>query len=245
MTFHNLFTTTINLCHTHSARWQSQCKRRLTLLGIAVITMTAIGACGSSSTADDPDAASAPELDAPAPMADAANPSIDAPPATVDANPGGADATPISSCGGIIGNDCGSGAYCDFRDNRCGGGENIGSCERRPDLCQPVSTPVCGCDRMVYENECEASLAGTDIDSLGTCDTPANTFGCGQRYCRQGIEYCEQVVADIVGEPNRYTCKPIPQTCSGRGNCACLTDEPCGDSCEDDAGDLTLTCPGG
>jgi hypothetical protein len=97
---------------------------------------------------------------------------------------------------------------------------------------------------MVYSNECEARLAGTDVSAFAGCTPPSpSMFGCGWRFCDSNSSYCEEVVGGATGA--QHTCKPLPASCASSPSCACLSNEPCGAMCQGSASaGLTLTCLG-
>ena len=73
-------------------------------------------------------------------------------------------------CGGLLGQDCGADAYCDFPDgDMCSFADGAGLCVPRPQVCPAVLDPVCGCDGVTYDNSCDAQVNGTDIASRGPC----------------------------------------------------------------------------
>lgn len=138
------------------------------LLGLTMLGAILAGGCG-----DDPSSSSVPDaalLDG-APGDDAA--SIDAAPA-IDSAPA-PDADPLApdggakSCGGFVGDVCDERSYCDFADNDCGNDNGLGTCQPRPEVCQPFNDPVCGCDSRQYDNQCEAYSAGTDVTPGTNC----------------------------------------------------------------------------
>lgn len=75
-------------------------------------------------------------------------------------------------CGGLLGEVCPETHYCDYDESvgtACGIADGTGSCRLRPEVCNTGIQPVCGCDGMQYNNECEANAAGTDILNAGSC----------------------------------------------------------------------------
>lgn len=169
-----------------------------------------------------------------------ASPDVDAP-EEIDAGMPGGD------CGGFAGLTCADGFYCDFAENDCGGADSLGTCMPRPAGCPDPARWVCGCDTFVYDGECEAASAGTDVSLLGGCTPPLDTFVCGYRFCEANTQYCRLQVSDVFGYPDEYECVDIPMACGANPDCACLANENCGDMCEvrPADGSLLLTCPGG
>lgn len=149
-------------------------------------------------------------------------------------------------CGGIAGIQCGPTEYCDFALNNCGAVDGSGTCKPRPDGCPKNYIATCGCDGMIYGNDCDAAAQGQDVSTLGNCPAPQGEFICGQNFCAQKQQYCQKTGSDVGGEPDSYICNPLPNGCSGANpTCACLANEPCGSMCEVAGGDFTLTCLGG
>ena len=88
----------------------------------------------------------------------------------VDSGPvPGGDAGP-RYCGGFAEEMCRAGEWCDFPDGSfCGGDDSPGVCRSRPEGCDLLYDPVCGCDGNTYGNECAANMAGVDVASRGEC----------------------------------------------------------------------------
>jgi Kazal-type serine protease inhibitor domain len=72
-------------------------------------------------------------------------------------------------CGtrGIRG-ECGSGSYCAYK-SQCGATDAGGVCSKRPDICNDLFAPVCGCDGKTYPNVCHAQRQGVSVAAPGAC----------------------------------------------------------------------------
>jgi hypothetical protein len=154
------------------------------------------------------------------------------------------------ACGGFTGQTCPAGSFCDYPDDLCGAVDGPGVCRVSPSACDDIYQPVCGCDGKVHANSCEAYGSGSDVAIQGcTLPAPVHLFQCGPFFCDSAKSYCLHSISDVVGEPDGYTCRPLPSSCqgpSGMPDCACLAGENCGNLCEVTPGDgLKLTCPGG
>lgn len=140
---------------------------------------------------------------------------------------------------------CAADEYCDYSINNCGAFDNQGVCTKRPEACDKNLYPTCGCDGQIHSNECDAAMAGTDVNTNG-CMPPPGQFSCGAHFCLLQTEYCEHEQSDVVGIPDTFTCKPLPAGCGATPSCACLSGVACGGDCaEGNNGGQIVTCKGG
>jgi hypothetical protein len=78
----------------------------------------------------------------------------------------GCDSPPGRVCGGLGGFSCRPDEWCDFTEPHwCGGADETGVCQPRPNVCVDILDPACGCDGVTYPNPCEANAAGVDTRS--------------------------------------------------------------------------------
>lgn len=76
----------------------------------------------------------------------------------------------LAVCGGVQGLACGAGQYCAYpQTGFCGVADQTGVCMPRPQACTMDYNPVCGCNDVIYPNECAAASAGTSIAYPGEC----------------------------------------------------------------------------
>src|SRR3954470_5424801 len=71
---------------------------------------------------------------------------------------------PTGICGGESGATCARSEYCYFTPGmQCDWADGTGKCTPRPQACNDLYDPVCGCDNMTYGNECAAATAGVGV----------------------------------------------------------------------------------
>ncbi len=199
------------------------------------------GGSGAASATAATRAAARPAVGAAAAAAPAAGAPAAAAPAAAQA--GGGTGGP---CGGKMGEPCAADAYCDFLDDICGAADGTGTCTPKPEACPDVYAPVCACDGMVYSNACDAAAAGLDVSLLGACPSPEGMFPCGSGFCVASQQYCQIQLSDVAGIPDTFSCVELPPNCQvPDAVCACLSDVECGETCMQEDGAFTLTCPGG
>jgi hypothetical protein len=123
-----------------------------------------------------------------------------------------------SECGGLRGEQCDSGQYCDFApDAACGAADQNGSCNDIPEVCTEEFNPVCGCNDVTYDNACFAHAAGISVASQGACDSGEGEGGvCGGLLgasCSDG-EFCNFPAGAFCGAADQTgTCDAIPDAC--------------------------------
>lgn len=143
---------------------------------------------------------------------------------------------------GCEANGCGPTEACTFENDHCGSG-SPGTCTAKPATCPSDGPPACGCDGVVYANDCLARQAGVD---MGTGCAPLSGMQlCGTRYCKLGAEYCRITMPAQASLKNLAECVPLPASCAGNISCACLAQEPCADQCSEGVGMPKLSCAPG
>jgi len=85
----------------------------------------------------------------------------------------------LGACRCTTNADCPSDQFCELS----GSCSNEGTCQPRPDMCEPLDEPVCGCDGESYDNSCLAAQAGTRVSAEGTCDCDDDSDCATNEYC--------------------------------------------------------------
>lgn len=140
-----------------------------------------------------------------------------------------------SECGGLSGEGCGSGEFCDFElEAQCGAADQLGTCREIPDVCTLQFDPVCGCDDQTYPNACAANAAGVSVASEGACEPDGEACGGIQGLaCAEG-EFCNFAPDALCGAADQTgTCQTIPQACDLIFDPVCgCDDQTYGNACE-------------
>ena len=155
------------------------------------------------------------------------------------------------ACGARAGNTCASNEYCAYTEGLyCGGADAEATCRPRPEVCDAIYSPVCGCDGQSYANSCEASRAGSGVMSSGACSGSAHSCvvggvtypdGTGNIPADDGCNICSCTDGRLAC--TKKAC-PAPKACGGFAGFTCAATEYCayveGQLCG--AADASATC---
>lgn len=130
------------------------------------------------------------------------------------------------TCGGITGAACPADQYCSFPASaKCGAGDQTGTCETKPQICDAIYAPVCGCDGKTYGSDCSAASAGMSVAKTGECATGGKVCGGRSSAVCATNEYCKYTPAAMCGRADATgTCTPIVKD----AGCIALYDPVCG-----------------
>lgn len=110
---------------------------------------------------------------------------------------------------------CGASEYC---VKAAGGCSSQGTCGAKPTFCAMVVDPVCGCDGNTYNNDCEAAVAGVNVQYTGACTVAPPSVPCTSSSQCQATEYCRSLFGTCAGEGS---CIARPTACTDVYNPVC------------------------
>lgn len=163
-------------------------------LSFALLLAVPLAACGGK--VDLPVEENDSGTDSGTSTTDTASSASDTGGSSVDAAP-----PPVRPC--LTSSECGKSQFCDAPLGACG---KPGVCAPRPEGCDLLYAPVCGCDLKTYGNECAARQAGVTILSKGECRVA--TTGCPGGCAK--TEYCKLADGACKGPG---TCTKSPTGC--------------------------------
>lgn len=107
---------------------------------------------------------------------------------------------------------------------------------RAPAELPPTSDPVCGCNGIAYNNDCERQMARAQLDHTGACTggggagggsggqgggAGGGTGACGGTDCASGKVCVHAQCLNCTPAPAPF-CADVPAACSGTPTCCCL-----------------------
>jgi hypothetical protein len=135
---------------------------------------------------------------------------------------------PGDVCGGLLGKGCSSGQFCDFpQAAQCGAADQTGVCAAKPEACDLIYSPVCGCDDKTYGNDCAARSAGVSVASNGECSGNGSGGGTGTGGATGGGDTCGGILPSKC-PADQYCSYPVTAQCGAADQTGQCVDKPSG-----------------
>nr|AIA12212.1 Kazal-type serine protease inhibitor domain protein [uncultured bacterium] len=114
-----------------------------------------------------------------------------------------------NQCNGV-GRPCPALQFCELPEGECHAADRAGRCVPISPACTMEMDPVCGCDGMMYSNDCVRRWAKTSKAHDGPC--LAVCGGIAGIPCAAG-EFCDLPAGECQGADFQGECLPVPDGC--------------------------------